>query len=198
MTDLVLASASVARRRLLAAVGLSFRVDVPRVDEDAIREALAAEGASGTDVAGAIAETKAVKVSQRNPGALVLGGDQVLVCEGRIMAKAATPAEGQEQLRFLAGRTHSLLSAAVVARDGAPVWRHVGEARLTMHDLTDAEIDGYLARAWERVRGAVGLYHIEEDGARLFARVSGDPFVIQGIPLVELLTWLRLRGDITA
>lgn len=194
--DLILASASEVRAALLARAGLRFVARPVRIDEDAIRASLLAEGAGPRDVADALAGAKALRV--RDAGtATVLGADQILDLGGQIFSKPETPDDARRHLRALSGRTHRLLSALVVVREGRPVWRHVAQVRLTMHDLSDDFIDAYVARNWDGIRHAVGCYKYEEEGVRLFARVEGDYFAILGLPLIEFLTWLHARGDIT-
>jgi septum formation protein len=193
---LVLASGSSTRAAMLRAAGLEFEVVVPRVDEEALKAALLAEAAPARDIADALAEMKAARVSGRRPEAFSLGCDQTLSCDGRLYSKPGTPEEAREQLRSLMGRTHKLHSAAVIYQHEAPVWRHVSEARLTMGRMSDAWLDGYLARNWDSVRHSVGGYRIEEEGVRLFTQVHGDHFTILGLPLLPLLSFLSLRGTI--
>lgn len=193
---LVLASGSEIRAQLLRNAGLSPEIRPARIDEDAIRASLAADGATPRDLADALAGMKARRVSDRCPGALVLGCDQILDCGGTAFAKPADPEEAITQLRALRGRTHRLLSAAVIYRAGEPLWRHVGEARLTMREISDGYLDDYVERNWESIRHSVGCYKLEAEGVRLFSRIEGDYFTILGLPLIELLTWLAIRGDI--
>ena len=195
-TPLVLASGSAIRADLLRRAGLTFDIRPGRVDEAALRDALRAEGARPRDIADALAEQKARKISQRSPGALVLGCDQILVHGGYILSKPETRAEAEAQLRRLRGTRHSLLSAAVLCRDGAPIWRHVGEAHLTMRAFSDSYLAAYLERNWPGLADTVGGYKLEEEGVRLFARIEGSWFVVLGLPMIELLSFLSLRGDI--
>jgi septum formation protein len=192
----VLASTSPIRLQLLRSAGLEVETVAPRVDEETARLSLLAEGAKPRDVADALAEMKARKVADRRPGDLVLGCDQVLEFEGAIFAKPESPDQAREHLRQLRGKSHRLLSAIVAYENAEPVWRHVAEARLTMHDLTDSYIDAYVARNWDSVRHSVGCYKIEEEGVRLFSAIVGDHFTILGLPLLPLLAWLGTRGMI--
>ncbi len=141
---------------------------------------------------------KARKAADKQPGAFVLGCDQVLEWEGRIFGKAQTREEARDQLRQLRGQRHTLLSAAVLVEDGQEVWRHVGVVRMAMRDFSDEYLDAYLDRNWEEVRHSVGCYQIEGEGVRLMGRVDGDYFSILGLPLVELLNYLSVRGVIAA
>ena len=196
--QLILASASPIRAQLLRQAGLAFETHPARIDEDALRAALTAESAPPRDIADALAEAKARKLSPRHPGALVLGCDQILSHDGAILTKPDSRAAAEAQLRRLRGATHSLLSAAVLYQDGTPVWRHVGTARLTMRSFSDSYLAGYLDRTWPGVADSVGAYKLEEEGVRLFARIEGSHFTILGLPLLELLTALARRGDIDA
>lgn len=192
---LTLASGSATRRQMLEAAGLEIAVAAARVDEESVKAALLAEGATPRDVADALAEMKAVKVAART-GGLVLGADQVLEAGGALISKPKCPAEAVAQILSLSGRTHRLLSAAVLVRDGAPVWRHVGVARLTMRTLSPGFVEAYVARTWDEIRHSVGGYQIEAEGIRLMARIEGDHFTILGLPLLELLNYLVISGEI--
>jgi septum formation protein len=192
---LTLASGSATRRQMLEAAGLEIAVASARVDEESVKAALLAEGATPRDVADALAEMKAVKVAAKI-GGLVLGADQVLEAGDALISKPESPAEAVTQILGLSGQTHRLLSAAVLVRDGAPVWRHVGVARLTMRTLSPGFVEAYVARTWDEIRHSVGGYQIEAEGIRLMARIEGDHFTILGLPLLELLNYLVISGEI--
>jgi septum formation protein len=182
--------------QLLRSAGLSVEAVAPRVDEETARMALLADGGKPRDVADTLAELKARKVADRRPGDLVLGCDQVLEFDSAIFAKPETPDDARNHLRHLRGKSHLLLSAIVAYEDAKPVWRHVAEARLTMHDISDAYLDDYVDRNWGSIRHSVGGYKIEEEGIRLISAIAGDHFTILGLPLLPLLAWLGTRGMI--
>ena len=192
----ILASGSAIRAQLLQNAGVPFVVEVPRVDEETVKRALLAEAAPPRDIADALAELKARKISDKNPGAMVLGCDQVLDFEGHLLSKPASPEAALEQLLEMRGKRHMLLSAAVIYQDGQPLWRHVGQVRLRMRASSDAYLNGYVTRNWDSIRHAVGGYKLEEEGVRLFTTIDGDYFNVLGMPLLELLNFLALRGVI--
>ncbi|MGI4879816.1 MAG: Maf family protein [Janthinobacterium lividum] len=195
---ITLASTSPARGAMLTAAGVAFTAQAPLVDEEAIKDGLAAERARPDRVADVLAETKAIKVSRR-VGGLVLGADQVLVtADGAMLDKPGNRAGAAAQLRRLMGAEHRLIAAAVIAEDGVAVWRASDSARLAMRSLSDAFITDYLDREGDAVLGCVGTYRIEGLGAQLFTKVTGDPFVIQGLPLLAVLDYLRTRGELAA
>lgn len=190
----MLASASAARRRLLAQAGIAAEPALARLDEAEIKRSLGAAGASPRELAVALAELKAESVSRRRPGALVIGADQVLVAGDRVFDKPADRAEARAQLRALAGGEHRLVSAVAVALDGKAIWRHVGDARLRMRAIADASLEAYLEAVGEAALASVGAYQLEGPGAQLIAEVEGDYFTVLGLPLLPLLAFLREHG----
>lgn len=196
---LVLASTSASRQAMLHAAQVPFVAVAPNVDESEIKASMVAAGAGAREVADALAELKACKVSRGIPGALVLGSDQILECDdGTLLDKPERRAGAEAHLRRLMGRVHRLVCGAVIALDGQPVWRVVDTARLTMRPLSDAFIAAYLDLEGEAVLGSVGAYRIEGPGAQLFTRIDGDHFTVMGLPLLPVLDYLRVRGVIAS
>lgn len=193
---IILASGSAIRADLLRRAGVPFDVIVARIDEESVKAALLNEGAAPRDIADALAEGKARKVAMKHPDAFVIGCDQVLDHRGRLLSKPATPDEALAQLRDLSGDRHMLLSAAVIFHQGQPIWRHVGPVRLRMREISENYLQDYVERNWDSIRHAVGAYKLEEEGVRLFTSIDGDHFNVLGMPLLELLAFLTLRGVI--
>ncbi len=193
---LILASGSEIRRTLLQKAGLEFDVLPVRIDENAAKDALIAEGAKPRDIADYLAEAKARRVAQSRPETMVIGCDQILEFDGRILSKPSSKQDAMEQLSKMRGTTHRLMSAAVLYENREPIWRHVGVVKLHMRDISDSYLDDYVTRNWESIQHAVGGYKLEEEGVRLFHRVEGDYFNVLGLPLLELLSYLTLKGVI--
>ncbi len=191
---IILASKSAARIAMLRAAGVEFTAQPAAVDEEAVKVALLDQQASPRDVADALAEMKAARLSNKTPEAVVIGADQVLECDGRILSKPANTEAAIAQLLDLRSRQHRLLSAAVIMRDGRPVWRHVAETRLWMRDFSDQFLEDYIARVGADVLDTVGAYRLEDYGVRLFSRIEGDHFTVLGMPLVEILNYLATAG----
>jgi len=196
MTEIILASGSEIRLTLLRNAGVEVVAIPARVDEDALRDAMLADAAPPRDIVDALAEMKAQKISAKHPQALVIGCDQVLSFDGDILSKPESPEDARAQLARMRGKRHDLLSAAVICENGRPIWRHVGVARMMMRQISDQYLDDYVARNWDSIRHSVGAYKLEEEGVRLFTQVQGDYFTVLGLPLLEVLSYLTLRGDL--
>ncbi len=191
---LVLASSSETRAALMAAAGLRFTAEPAAVDEATIKESARAEGLSAADAAILLADAKAMRVARRDAAALVIGADQLLVCEGRWFDKPSDGTAARGHLQALRGRTHELVTAAVCWRHGARVWQHVATPRMTMREFSDRFLDEYLALEGERVTSSVGAYRLEGLGMHLFARIAGEHAAILGLPMLPLLDFLRMHG----
>ena len=188
---LILASASRSRANLLRAAGVAFEAIPAHIDEESVKINVKAKGATAAQCAETLAEFKAVHVSEQHPAALVIGADQMLECEGTWFDKPADLAHARRHLATLRGKTHVLPTAVTVALGGACVWRHVALPRLTMRGFSDSFIEGYLRAAGDDVLTSVGAYQLEGPGAQLFSNIEGDFFTILGLPLLELLGFLR-------
>jgi septum formation protein len=191
--SLILASASPSRRQLLANAGLVFTIEPSGIDEDEVKRSLGSRAAP-QELASTLAEMKAVRVSAKHPGTMVVGADSTLACNGRMFDKPSDLATARKQLQTLRGQTHELFSSVVVARGGVRLWHWSERARLTMRQMNDGFIDSYLTRAGEDVLTSVGAYQLEGLGAHLFSRVDGDYFTILGLPLLPLLSFLAGHG----
>ncbi|WP_448659369.1 Maf family protein [Sphingomonas sp. CJ99] len=192
---LVLASTSASRRAMLTDAGVPHEALASGVDEEPVKAALLADSAPPRDIADALAQLKAVKVSSMVPPALVLGADSIVVtADGAVLDKPESRDQAAEHLRMLSGTTHDLWSAAVIAEGGRPVWRHVDRARLTVRPLSEAFIQFYLDGEWPAISGCVGCYRMEGPGVQLFSRVQGSHFTILGMPMLNILDYLRVRG----
>lgn len=194
MSELVLASASTSRAALLRAAGVAFRVSPADLDEASLMADLQARGATTAEIAVRLAAEKALVVSRREPGALVLGGDTVVMFQGDLIGKCPDMAGVEALLRRLSDRGHVLVSGAALARDGAVLWSHASPVRLTMRKLGDAFLADYLAAEGKALLSTVGCYRFEGRGSQLFETVEGDYFSVLGLPLLPVLAALRKEG----
>jgi septum formation protein len=194
---LILASGSKTRLRMLRSAEVPVEVAAPAIDEAELKASFKQEGAPAAQVAEALAEIKAQRVASRFPGRLVLGCDQMLECEGAWFDKPETLAAAREQLIALRGRSHSLVTSAVLVRDAARIWHHTERADLRMRDFSDEFLEWYLDQGGEDILHSVGAYQLEWLGAQLFERVTGDFFTILGLPLLPVLGILREHGMVT-
>lgn len=196
MSEIILASGSEIRAQMLRDAGLEFRVLPARIDEAAIKASLLAENAPPRDVADVLAALKAQRVAGKNPDGLVIGADQVLELDGTIFSKPADLQESKAQLRALAGKTHTLHSAAVIHHGQRPIWRHISRVDLTMRDISEAFLDRYIEQAGPEILHSVGAFQIEAAGIRLFSKINGPYHAILGLPLIEMLNFLHSAGHI--
>jgi len=194
MPRLILASASTARRAVLAGAGLRFAVRPAAIDEVAVKQAARSEGVDATAAALRLADAKAAEIARAEPQALVIGADQILACDGTWYDKPKDLAAARRQLLALRNRTHELATAVVCRAGDRVLWRHAALPRLTMRAFSEPFLDAYLAAEGTLVLGSVGAYRLEGPGVQLFARVEGDHVTILGLPLLPLLEFLRSAG----
>jgi septum formation protein len=196
---LVLASQSASRRAMLPAAGVRFHALAAGFAVESAKAAFAGEGLAARDMADALAELKALKVSQRDGEALVLGSDSIVALEdGTMLDKPVDRMQAADHLRRLSGKRHELVSAAVMAEQGRAIWRIVDRAKMHVRPLSEAFIETYLDAEWPAISGCVGCYRIEGPGAQLFSRIEGSQFTVLGMPLLPVLDYLRVRGVLPA
>ncbi len=198
LAPVVLASASALRLTLLQAAGVPVIADAAAIDETEVKASLRSAHAAAATIAETLAELKALRVSRRHPGRLVVGSDQVLECDDVIFNKPTDLSEARRQLLSLRGRRHRLLSAVVLVRDGQRLWHHVGRAELLMREFSEPFIEDYLRSVGDAALSSVGGYQVEGLGAQLFANIDGDYFTVLGLPLLPLLDILREHGALTS
>ncbi len=196
MKPLILASASKIRAQLLLNTGLAIEIIPADVDEDEIKHVLSSQSVptGGSDLAELLAEAKALDVSRKNPGRLVIGADQTLQCGDVLFDKARDMEDARKKLLALRGNTHALYSAVACARDGNIIWRYNDVAYLTMREFSAEFLGKYLALLGDEALESVGGYKLEAQGAQLFEKISGDYFTVLGLPLLALLSFLRTTG----
>ena len=188
---LILASNSASRKALMAGAGLDFTSEPADIDERQIEAELKAKNAAPPEIAAALARAKAVEVSRRRPDVHVIGSDQVLSLDGRLLHKPVDMAEAGGHIRIMSGTTHHLNCGVAIAHEGEAIWSDVAIARMTMRPISESFLEKYLAMAGEGILGSVGAYHFEGPGIQLFERIEGDYFTILGLPMLTLLAGLR-------
>lgn len=193
MADIVLASASRARTRMLSDAGISHTTHPADLDESALQKDWSDTPAR---LAETLAEAKALNVSPHYRGALVIGSDQVLALEDEVLTKPGSLQNVGEQLKRLRGKQHSLLSSVAVVKDQTILWSHTDRADLYVRNFSDDFLRDYISRVGQEVKDSVGAYHLEGLGAQLFERIEGDYFTVLGLPLIPLLNFLRTQGGV--
>jgi septum formation protein len=190
---IILASESQIRKKLLLQAEVNFQSIAAKIDEDTIKESLKNEGAKPKDISDALAEYKAIRVANNFPTDLIIGCDQLLVCDNEIISKARTLNDAKETLKLLRGKSHQLLSSVVIYDNNKPVWRTTSRAQLFMRDFTDEYLEYYIKTSGTDILSSVGCYLLENNGVNLFNRIQGDYFTVLGFPLLEVLDFLRKR-----
>lgn len=192
--NIILASESITRQNLLTQAGVIFNSVSAKIDEITIKKSLTSEGANPNDIVDSLAEFKAARVANNYPTDIVIGSDQILVFEGEIISKAKNMIDAKKTLKRLKGKTHQLLSSAVIYEDNKPVWRTISRAQLFMREFSDEFLEEYIENSGNIILSSVGCYLLEEKGVNLFNRIQGDYFTVLGFPLLEVLDFLRKRG----
>ena len=193
-TPIILASASASRRALLDGARISYSAQAAHIDEISIRSSCEAEGISPGDIAVILAEMKAQVVAQNRPDALIIGSDQILVCEGVIFGKPDTRQQAHDILEQLQGNAHHLITSLVIFKSGMRIWHHIATANLVMRSLSTDDIEAYLDVIGAEAFSTPGCYQIEGPGAHLFTDMTGTYYDILGLPLLPLLSFLREHG----
>lgn len=196
VNDLLLASSSSIRKQLFEKANVLVKCVKPNVDEESVKASLLMGEYKARDIADALAELKATKVSSMNPASLVIGCDQILELEGSILKKPASKKKAIDQILTMSGKKHVAYSGAVICENGKPIWRFVGKAELYSKHYKEDYVTKYVNRNWESIKESVGGYKIEEEGSRLFSKITGDFFSILGMPLIEINNYLSTKGSI--
>lgn len=185
---LLLASGSKTRAQILKKAKIGFKVVDHGVDEEELKISL--NGLSPKDISIQLSEIKAIKPSMKYFEDFVIGADQVLDFNGSLINKAAHLQEAKKQLLDLNGKTHKLITAITIAKNGVVVWKHYDVAKITMRELSEKQIDEYLNNIDKEILGCVGVYAIEQEGIKLLNKIDGDYFSILGLPLLPLTQFL--------
>ena len=197
MSRIILASGSAIRKQILDGAGLNYEVIVKPVDEAAIKDSMLAENSRLQDIADALAEAKALRVSRQTDG-FVIGADQIMVMNNQLFDKPKDLGEARERLLSMRGRRHELIGAVVVCENGRPVWRHLSKTKLWVREFSNDFLDWYIEQEGEALMKSVGAYRFEGPGAQLFEKVEGGFFAILGLDLLPVLDYLRVRGVIAS
>ncbi len=198
MTRLILASSSKARHSMLTNAGVACEAIASMIDEDGYKQSMKAEGASAAEAAETLAEMKALRMYRQQPDGIVIAADQMLECNGIWFDKPRDRDNTRAQLRALRGKTHQLISAAVIYKEGSRIWGTIDTAHLTVRNFTDEWLEDYLDATGEEIYNCVGGYQLEGIGAQLFTEVRGDYFTVLGLPLLPLIGFLRDHGILKA
>ena len=190
MVKIILASKSKVRKQILDKYGILSLVMPSNVDEDVIKKSLLNENASPEIISKNLAELKSNKVSQKNPGSLVLGADSVIDLDGELISKPENRDQALEILKKLNGKKHFLISSACISKDGSMIWNHVDKASLTMKNMTVEDLKNYLLKISDEALYAYNVYQIEGEGRRLFSKIEGDEDTIMGLPIKKITEYL--------
>ena len=191
INEIVLASKSEVRKKILESNKITCWVEPSNVDEDSVKESLLKEGASPTIISKNLAELKANKISQKMLGELVLGADSVIDLNGKIISKPVNRYEALQILQDLNGKTHHLVSSVCISQNGSMIWNYTDKATLTMKQMSESELISYLAKISDEALYAYNVYQIEGEGKHLFSKIDGDENTIMGLPVKEIKEYLN-------
>tara|TARA_R110000824_G_C15075602_1_gene663826 strand:+ start:133 stop:732 length:600 start_codon:yes stop_codon:yes gene_type:complete len=195
---LILASSSKTRHAMLKNAGVDCDAIASMIDEEGYKQSMKAEGANAAEAAETLAEMKALRMYRQQPDGIVIAADQMLECNGIWFDKPKDRDNTRAQLLALRGKTHQLVSAAVIYKEGSRIWGTIDTAHLTMRNFTEEWLDWYLDAAGNDIFDCVGGYQLEGIGAQLFTEVRGDYFTVLGLPLLPLIGFLRDHGVLKA
>ena len=191
MVELILASKSKVRKKILDENNINNRVEPSNVDEDLIKESLLKDKATPTVISKNLAELKANKVSLKNIDALVLGADSVIDLEGQLISKPESREEAFEILKKLNGKKHNLVSSVCISKNGSMIWNYSDKATLTMKNFNDNELKNYLSKISDEALYAYNVYQVEGEGKNLFSKINGDENTIMGLPINKIKEYLN-------
>ena len=190
-SEIILASKSGVRKKILEENQIKFIVEPSNIDEDSVKDSLLKVNATPEIISKNLAELKANKISQKRNGDLVLGADSVIDLKGKIISKPTNRREALETLRNLNGQTHHLISSVCMSLNGSMVWNYTDRASLTMKQMTEEELVDYLAKITDEALYAYNVYQIEGEGRSLFSKIEGDEDTIMGLPVKKIKEYLR-------
>jgi len=192
VNQIILASKSGVRKKILEENNIQCKIEPSNVDEDSVKESLLKEKASPTIISKNLAELKANKISQKILEKMVLGADSVIDLEGEIISKPNDRVEALEILKRLNGKTHQLISSVCISRGGSMIWNYTDKASLTMKDMTLEELENYLKKISDEDLYAYNVYQIEGEGRNLFSKIEGDEDTIMGLPVKKIKEYLNI------
>ena len=191
INQIILASKSEVRRKILKKNKIECMVKPSNIDEDSVKESLLKEKATPTIISKNLAELKANKVSQKLIDEIVLGADSIIDLEGEIISKPKNRFEALNILKKLNGKTHELVSSVCISRGGSMIWNYTDKASLTMKQMSDEELKTYLAKISDKSLYAYNVYQIEGEGRSLFSKIDGDEDTIMGLPVKKIKEYLN-------
>ena len=190
--EIILASKSGVRKKILEANNIKCKIEPSNVDEDSVKESLQKEKATPTIISKNLAELKANKISRKFIEEIVLGADSVIDLEGEIISKPKNRVEAIEILKRMNGKTHQLISSVCISRGGSMIWNYTDKASLTMKNMTFLELENYLKKISDKDLYAYNVYQIEGEGRNLFSKIEGDEDTIMGLPVKKIKKYLKI------